>query len=116
MQFNRFVMEKTGLSTYYTFSRVSSFVLPLKIIDSGNTPSKLQLNHTTLKNCSFTNFGLVYSTIKVEIFQATFSNNQFFTEGSLYFFILEKSLIAKDLLFEHNNGANTTLFQGYNTF
>jgi len=104
------------MSTNYTFSRVSSFVLPLKILDSGTKPSKLQLNHTSFKNCSFNNFGLVYSTIQVEINQATFVGNTFSTEGSLYFFILEKKLIARDLTFDQNNGMNTTLFRGYNIF
>ena len=60
----------------YTYSRVSKRFLSFQI-DKYDGYSMLILDNTIVKNSIFINFGFIYSTIKVQIFNATFSLNDF---------------------------------------
>lgn len=108
--------DRNSLVFPYSFSRVSKFILPLKLLELKTDSSKLLLHKTSINYCSLSNFGVLYSTILVEIIDMVISNNNFSTEGSLQLFILEKTVLAQDMKFTKNIGPNSTLFQIYNQY
>ena len=69
-----------------------------------------------ISNSTFENFGLLYSTIKVAIFNSEFSSNTFITYGTSSFIICEKELYLNNVYAYYNNGRNFTLIQTFNTF
>ena len=80
-------------------------------MDAKNNNNRLTFKNLIVKNTHFENFTLLYSTIRVEVFNFNFSSNKIITEILDDIIICEKRFYGIEMSVYNNSGLNTTFLK-----